>query len=92
MRRLEVLNLGQRVVLVVALAAVLQTVGGYTVHRREWPGGALSRSTSLGLYVYGGDPGWHPVPAALVWIALIVVWALASIWLLGLPRRTAAGS
>ena len=88
MRRLEVLNLGQRIVLVVALAAVLRTVGGYTIHRREWPGGALLESAPLGLYAHGGDPGWHPILAALIWIALIVVWAVGSVWLLGLPRRS----
>lgn len=88
MRRFEVLNLGQRIVLVVALAAVLRTVGGYTIHRRQWPGAALLESAPQRLYVHGGDPGWHPILAALIWIGLIVVWAVASAWLLGIPRRS----
>lgn len=86
MRRLQALNLGQRITLVVALASALRTVGSYTVNRRA----------SYGWFAYpeqaylsvGGDPGWHPVPAALLWIALIAIWAAASVWLLGAPRRS----
>ncbi len=87
-RRLAILNFGQRIVLVVALAAVLWTIGGYTIHRREWRVPALPESGPLRLSAHGGDPGWHPILAALIWIALIVLWAAASVWLLGPPQRS----
>jgi hypothetical protein len=83
------LNLGQRIVLVVALGAVLRTVGSYTVNRRAANGDWFSyMPLTEAPYVPALDPGWHPIPAALLWIALILVWALASVWLLGRSRRS----
>jgi hypothetical protein len=74
--------------LVVALAGALRTVGGYAVHRREWSRGGWSAYAEHAPLVLGAaDPGWHPLPAALLWIALIAIWAGTSVWLLGLPGK-----
>lgn len=87
MQRLRSLNLGQRIVLVVALAAALRTVGTFMVNRRDG-GGWFSYAPLSDVPIYpAADSGWHPVQAAVLWIALIALWAAASVWLLGPPRR-----
>ncbi len=84
MRRLQTLNLGQRIVLVIALAGVLSTVGSYTVKGRAGEGGWFAYTPLMGEgFLPFADQGWHPVPAALLWVALIALWAAASVWLLG---------
>ncbi len=81
------MNLGQRIVLVVALAAGLRTVGTFLVNRRDG-GGWFSYEPLSDVSIYpAADSGWHPVQAAILWIALIALWAAASVWLLGPPSR-----
>ena len=87
MRRLRSLNLGQRIVLVVALAAALRTAGTFLVNRRDG-GGWFSYAPLGDASIYPAvDSGWHPVQAAILWIALIALWAAVSVWLLGPQRR-----
>lgn len=92
MRRLQALNLGQRIVLVIALAGALRTVGTYTVNRRGGDGWSAYVPLTERAYHSVGDPGWHPVAAALLWLALITLWAAVSVWLLGGPRQDPAGA
>ncbi len=89
MRRLKALNLGQRIVLVIALAAALGTVGTYTVNGRGGGGWFAYVPLTERAYHPMGDSGWHPVAAALLWLFLVAVWALVSVWLLGAPPRDA---
>ena len=87
MRRLRSLNLGQRLVLVVALDAGLRTVGTFLVNRRDGLGW-FSYAPLSDVSIYRtADSGWHPAQAAILWIALIGLWAAASVWLLGPPSR-----
>jgi hypothetical protein len=81
------LNLGQRIVLVVALGAALRTVGTFLVNRPAVGGwSSYSPLSDMPPYVSAGS-GWDPVQAAILWIALIALWAAASVWLLGPPRQ-----
>lgn len=89
MRRLAVLNLAQRIVVVVALAAALRIIWTY-----------LAGLISTNLVGRSHDGGWFAytpsietprgsgagLGLALLAIALIAVWACASLWLLGLPE------
>ena len=88
MRRLAALNLAQRIVVVVALAVGLHTVWTYLVFR-QYSGGWYSYMP-LTRHTYPGTSG-SGVVSALVAIALIVAWAYASIWLLGLPHPDSRG-
>ncbi len=96
MRRLAALNLAQRIVVVVALAVGFHTVWTYLVWRPAGGGwysyAPLSRETyaPLSAHTYYGASG-SGVVRALVAIALIVVWAWASIWLLGLSQPHSGG-
>ena len=77
MKQLRRLNLGQRIVIVVALAGILKYVG-------DW-------LTSLGSFVTGWT-GYAPLQIrppgltfgvrVLTWIGLVVVWGLLSVWVL----------
>lgn len=81
MRRLAALNLAQRIVLVIALAAVLRVVWVYLTDRSSdggWFG--YSPLTEATLRRTGPDLG-----PALLAVAFIAVWASASVWLLGRP-------
>ncbi len=92
MRRLASLNLGQRIVAVVALAGLLRTIGAYVVTQ-------LRRPIDDGWFNYAplgaefipdsGFPtgGWRTALATVVWIVLIAAGGAISIWLLGLPYR-----
>ncbi len=86
MRRLGVLNLAQRVTLIVALGAVLLTVGGYTTRWGPLGGGA-AHIPPQARHVYAYEAGSSRWLSALLWIALVVAWGGVSVWLLGLPRR-----
>lgn len=85
MHRLQALNLGQRAVLVVALAGVLRTVGSYMIGTRsgEW----FSYAPNSGV-AFSPDVGMDRLPAAVLWTILTALWAAASVWLLGLARRS----
>ena len=87
MRRLRTLNLAQRIVLVVALAAALRTVGIYTVSPRRGGGWFAYTPLSGESFLPVNDSGWDPAQAAILWLVLIALWAMVSIWLLGPTRR-----
>jgi len=82
-KQLRRLNLGQRIVIVVALAGILKYVG-------DW-------LTSLGSFVTGWTgyaplrpPGLTYPERILIWIGLVVVWGLASVWVLHSDRHELA--
>lgn len=84
------LNFGQRVVAIVSLAAVLRVTGAYIIGRNTLEGGWFSYaplSSEVPYFSTGRSFG-----TTLVWVFLIVVWAVASIWLLGLPYTRSGGS
>ena len=98
MRRLAALNLGQRIVAVVALAAALRTIWVYIVCRPAlsdggWSAYAPLTGESEGItineaIVDGSVSGFVALVLALGFIA---AWACASIWLFGLPRPQSPG-
>lgn len=87
------MNLAQRVVLVVALAALLRLAGIYIITKGfSGPGGGW----------FGYAPGTHAIisaddgrlgPAAewFVWLTLLALWTTASLWLLGLGQESPPG-
>lgn len=90
MRRAASLNLGQRIVAVVALAGLLRAIGGDVVTQLRRPieeGWFSYAPLSEEVFDPGGFPygGWRSLAATLVWIVLVAVWGAISIWLLGLP-------
>ena len=81
--RLQRLNLAQRIVVVVALAAMLRVVAGYIVAESiEYPDGGWFAYVPLGSQL--AAPGPRPFLAAVVWLACTAVWGVLSVWLLGL--------
>lgn len=87
MRRIYELGLAQRVVVVVAIGAVFLVAGSYiqSLGRGHsapfgWTGYAPLSAAAMSVARPAGQwPGWlHPV----IWLALIFVWAGASIRLL----------
>ncbi len=82
--RLQRLNLAQRIVVVVALAAMLRVVAGYIVAESiEHPEGGWFAYVPLTSEL--PSPGPRPFLAALVWLVCTAVWGGLSVWLLGLP-------
>jgi hypothetical protein len=79
--RLRRLNLGQRIVVVVALGAALCVVATYIIARYingpVWFGYAPLTSAPS---TY--RPSFGP---ALVWLVAIAAWGVTSVWILGLP-------
>ena len=84
------LNVGQRVVAIISLAGFLRVVGAYFVGRNTAEGGWFSYAP-LSSEVRSLSTG-RSFGTTLVWIFLIVVWGVASIWLLGLPYSSSGGS
>jgi heme/copper-type cytochrome/quinol oxidase subunit 1 len=86
------LNLGQRIVVVIGLAAGLVILGAWamtwgTHSFTGWTGYApLSRS----IYVPSGG-GLHLWALALIWLALISIWVVVSVVVLRGPRRPVGG-
>ncbi len=84
MKRVGRLTLAQRIVLVVALAAALRLVGLYIVTGGAnnpgggWFGYAPATESLLLRPVGTGSPG-----SLIVWLVLIALWAVVSVWLLG---------
>ncbi len=83
MRRVRSKALAQRVVLVIALAFALAVLGRYLV--------SLGHHTSYGWFAYAPlnsttspprSGGLHAWARLLIWLGLVVVWALVSVWLL----------
>jgi heme/copper-type cytochrome/quinol oxidase subunit 1 len=76
MRRIDRLNMGQRVVVVVALGLMLGIVASYLTGldvRTGWYAYApLSGQLGPGL----GEPGWLRL---VIWLAAISLWALTSL-------------
>jgi len=76
------LNPPQRVVLVAALGAGLGSFGLWLTTPGPftgWTGYAPLTSTAVYASVTGGLPSWARL---LIWLGLIGIWALASLWLL----------
>ena len=83
MVRLRRLNLAQRIVVVVALAAQLRLVANYIV--TEW---VVADSGWFGYApLTAAEPslGARPFVTTLVYVTCTAVWGGASLWLLGLP-------
>jgi uncharacterized membrane protein len=76
------LSKSQRVVVVIALGLALATLGGYLVN--------LVSPFESGWYAYAplasgpiiANAGIHPWLRVIIWLALIGVWALGSVWVL----------
>jgi cytochrome bd-type quinol oxidase subunit 1 len=88
LNRIDRLPLRQRVVLVIALGALLQVLGGWVTDRGGrigWFGYAPVTGAVVG-------PGTmsHGV-ADLVYVGLIVVWAAVALWLLRSGNRESIG-
>lgn len=62
----------------VALAAALRVIGTYV----------LTRGGGDGYFAYVEDVYPAQLAAGFLWLALIAVWAAASVWLLGGSRRS----
>jgi len=80
------LNLGQRIVLIIAWAGVLRAAGSHIVS----PDGPFADN----LFAYTPNapeafvrPGLGSFGSTLVWIALTVIWAAVSVWLLNRGPR-----
>lgn len=86
MSRLRRANLAQRVVLVIAFADVLALGGSYIVSDGySLRGGGWFAYTPLTDQAFYPDAGLAAFPRLLVWLGIILVWAVVSFWLLGLP-------
>ncbi len=81
--RLRRLNLAQRIVVVVALAAMLRVVANYVV--AEWVAPDSGWFAYAPLTSLEPSPGARPLRATLVWLVSAAVWGGASVWLLVLP-------
>ena len=85
MRVIDRLSPSQRVVVVVALGLALAVIGGYVV--------SLGSGASLGWYAYAPltsvarvpGPGFPAWLRAIIWLALIGIWASSSIRVLRSP-------
>jgi hypothetical protein len=90
MVRLRDLSFSQRVVLVVALAGFLRVVGSYVLLRfvLDDPGEGFFGYVPL---TRASPANTSSLPEVIVWLMTIAVWACASLWLLGLPRRGGDG-
>ena len=78
--RLRTLNSGQRLVLVVGLGLALYVFGGWVTTRNTFSGWVAYAPLSNTVNVPGS--GLHPWVRLLIWLALILVWVLASVALL----------
>jgi heme/copper-type cytochrome/quinol oxidase subunit 1 len=86
--RVPHLNLGQRIVLVIALAGVLYIVGSYVTsigQRFGWVGYAPLSSQGYAPLTTGSFSGLHPWVRLVVWLGLTVIWAGCSVALLRSP-------
>jgi hypothetical protein len=80
-RAIDSPNFGQRIVLVIAWAGILRAAGSYVVgpsgpFADQWF--AYAPNTQAAFV----PPGLESFGSALVWMALTVVWAAVSVWLL----------
>jgi len=83
MRRVRSLRAAQRVVLVVALGAALVAVGDYVTTLGRFTGWTGYAPLATGAPPVGG---LHPWLRLLVWLALVLAWAVCSVALLGAGR------
>jgi hypothetical protein len=89
MRWIDGLSKSQRVVVVIAFGLALGTLGSYLVN--------LGNGLASGWYAYSpltstqlfAPTGLHPWLRVIIWLALIGVWALGSIWVLRPPSGAA---
>ena len=84
MRRIVLLPVRQRVVIVIAIGAVLLILGDWITDRRGTGGWfGYAPLTQVGVVPSSLSPGL----ATAVHLAVVVVWAAASLWLLGGGQR-----
>ena len=83
--------MGQRIVLIVALAGVLRVVGAYLVNPDGVRGGWFSYAPGTG-EVFPGDSGLGPLGASLVWIVVTLLWAAGAVWVLGTRKAEPDGN
>ena len=82
------LNRGQRVVLIIALAGALYTLGSYveTLGRSGWVAYAPLRNQATYAPLNNfPNVGLHPWVRLVVWLGFTVVWAVCSLVLLQSP-------
>lgn len=89
MKLLARLNLGQRILMVIALGGVIYFLGFWleTIHKQAfgWVAYApLSGATSA----LGREGGLTYDQSILVWIGLVVLWAVLSMVVLHTPKRS----
>jgi hypothetical protein len=87
MRRIDEMYLGQRIVLVIALAGVLHIIGMYVVTRGHTLTGGWFGYTPSTARLYSPSGGLNAPASAAVGIGLTIVWALASIRILSSRRQ-----
>jgi hypothetical protein len=79
MDRIDRLNLAQRIVVVVALAAALDTIGELVTNfGRHLDGGWFGYAANAPLMTLPNE-GLRPGLAAVVWLVLILVWMLCAL-------------
>ncbi len=76
------LNLRQRIVVVIALGVGLGFFGLWVTNQGPVGPFGWTGYAPLRVATYGPDGGLHPWVRLLIWLALTVVWAIASIVLL----------
>jgi len=81
MRRVDILLVRQRVVLAIALGAMLVVVGGWITNRGRSGGGWFGYAPNASIVVTARG-AMSPGAAVIVHLALIVAWAGAALWLL----------
>ena len=92
--RLWRVNLGQRIVLIIALGAVLVVCGVWMTSAGNWNGSTLVSPfyvPNSGELVSGGSPP-HPWVQAWIWFIFIAIWTVCSLYLLrGRSVRRSSG-
>jgi heme/copper-type cytochrome/quinol oxidase subunit 1 len=92
MGRIRAVPLAQRIAVVIALALALAVLGRYLT--------SVSHPSSFGWYAYAPLKSSPPAPEvgprawarALIWLGLVVAWAVPAVWLLRLSRRGVSSS
>jgi hypothetical protein len=80
--RSDGLNRTQRIVIVIGLGLGLYACGGWITTRGSGSGWVAYAPLSNTPGPSDAVGGVHPWVRLLIWLALIVIWVLASVWLL----------
>jgi hypothetical protein len=77
------LNRAQRLIIVVGLGLVLYFFGGWVTTRGGGTFGWVAYAPLSDTYnTPVGPGGFHPWVRLVIWVALILVWVVTSLWLL----------